>query len=173
MKNKLSLTRLCLLMLLIYHTGCMTTTQKGASYGTAGGAALGTGVDALTGNYENQQELKVKRSEESRYSIIKERDGELFERIWENNHWTYTPTNDSAKPNLFLRVKDKNGRWEFIPLNNDNRQDQVIIPQIQHEDFSPPSERSHEGLQLKGNKGIEEATRRIEEAWQRSRNENK
>lgn len=50
MKSNLSLTILCALILLICHTGCMTTTQKGAAIGAGTGAGIGALIGSLTGN---------------------------------------------------------------------------------------------------------------------------
>ena len=42
----------------------------------------------------------------------------LFERYWVDDHWAYTPTNNSDEANLFRRVSGKDGRWEYISVIN-------------------------------------------------------
>ncbi len=66
----------------------------------------------------NYQELSSLQSEnkEMRYTSAMEMDEDFFRRHWENDHWIYTPTRSTSEPNLFRRIKDANGRWEFIPL---------------------------------------------------------
>lgn len=222
MKSNFSLTILCALILLICHTGCMTTTQKGAAAGTGIGAALGAGIGALTGNAgmgaaigagagavggalmgdyidnkreqaekaqmkrqlemertvpvesEYQKELDAQRSEESSYSIVNETNEDFFEREWSNDHWVYTPTNNPNEANLFRRVKDKNGYWIFIPLNP--HEDLQLKTKKEPNDLEVKTELPEEPRKdspFEGNKDIEEATRRIDDALKAGRNEQK
>ncbi len=41
---------ICVMVVAVLATGCLTTTQKSTAVGTGAGAALGTGIGALTGN---------------------------------------------------------------------------------------------------------------------------
>ncbi len=50
MKLKLISTIMCVMVISIISSGCLTTTQKGTAIGTATGAALGTGFGALAGS---------------------------------------------------------------------------------------------------------------------------
>ncbi len=50
MKIKLVGMTLCILVVTVFTTGCMTTTQKSAAVGTGSGAAAGAIIGALAGN---------------------------------------------------------------------------------------------------------------------------
>lgn len=50
MSKKIFLAAICVAIISIFASGCLTTTQKGAAVGTGAGAAIGTGLGALAGN---------------------------------------------------------------------------------------------------------------------------
>ncbi len=50
MKIRLVGTVMCVMVIAIISSGCLTTTQKGTAIGTGAGAALGTGFGALAGS---------------------------------------------------------------------------------------------------------------------------
>ncbi len=50
MKIRLVGTIMCVMVIAIISSGCLTTTQKGTAIGTGAGAALGTGFGALAGS---------------------------------------------------------------------------------------------------------------------------
>lgn len=168
MENKLLLT--ILFSLMICHAGCMTTTQKGAAYGTAGGAALGAGIgDHIDKKREQAEKAQMYRQLEMEGEMpvrsgyqqepVAQRSEDLFTREWENDHWVYTPTNNPNESNLFRRVKGENGRWDFIPVKINKLDSGMAVVKPQQ--------------YISENEGIEEARKELEKELEAIRKEDK
>lgn len=169
----------------------------GAGAGALGGALIGDHIDNKREQAEKaqmyrqremegempvrsgyQQELDAQRSEESNYSIANETHEDFFKRQWVDDHWVYIPTNNPNEANLFRRVKDENGRWDFISININKKefginQDKPIPSSTKTHKVSHSRDQVPQKLPLSENEGIEEARKELEKELEAIRKEEK
>lgn len=161
----------------------------GAGVGGKKGALIGAGIGALTGALggalagdqidKKREEAEKKEYKEERDAFMKEKtnesitigtnNGELFTRVWKNEHWTYIPTNNPNDANLYRRGKDENDRWIFIPINNNEKGGDTnkLMPS------NPTNSNMEDQLPIFKNEGFEKANNEIEKELEAIRNENK
>ncbi len=109
----------------------------------------------------------------------------LYEGVYENSRLIkMVPTSRKTGSNLFRRVKDWKKQWIYRPVhsqpsNNSTMQKKTYSPSLPQDEQktlevkTKLSEEPRKNSPFEGNRDIEEATRRIEDALKAGRNEQK